>query len=312
MRLAVSIALVTACYRPQVAADVPCSPSGACPAGQMCVANFCVLDGTERPVDAADDAVIVVDAPPVIDARADAATPDAAADAMPDAAIMIDAAADAAKPMIAWQGTTTATVPQAGAASVTIARPTCATGDVMLAMVAMGNSGSAAMPTFLAPPGWTLVRRLDHDNDTTLLVYWHAAVALEPTTYTWGFSAMIEGVAWISCYANVDVNVPIDAESGDVDPSVGPAYSTPSITTTSANTMLVASFASHNTTGGINAWSPPAGTNVRANLNNGTTRSGLGVDELISAAGPTSVLTATVSVPEDYALVDLLALKPSP
>ena len=175
----------------------------------------------------------------------------------------------------------------------------------------MQNSGAPAMPGFTAPAGWTQVRRLDHATDTALLVYWHTATAVEPTSYTWQFSAQIEGVAWISCYANVDPSSPIDAEAGLVDSTAGPAYATPSITTTAPNAMLVATFVSHLATPPT-TWSGSAGTTVRASFNNGTSRSGLGEDQLVAATGPTGARMATASSPQDYALVHVLALRPLP
>ena len=213
---------------------------------------------------------------------------------------------------ITWKATTTQNIPSATAAtSVTVGQPTCASGDVEVAAIAMGNTGASTVPTFTEPAGWTLVRRSDHGSDTALLVYWHTAGAIEPSTYTWQFSAAIEGVAWISCYANVDPVAPIDVELGTLILNTGPTYATPSITTTVANAMVVATYASHVSVTPT-TWSAPAGTSVRANLNNGTTRSGLGIDEPVAAAGPTGALAATASVVQNYALVHVLALKPAP
>jgi hypothetical protein len=258
----------------------------------MCVANRCVLDGT--PADASD-----VDA--AVDAR------------LVDTARSIDAIPDAMSPAIAWVSATTATVLRgAPAMSVTVAQPTCATSNVMVAAIAMGNTGAATNPVFTPPTGWTLVRRSDHGNDTALLVYWHTAGAAEPATYTWQFTTLIEGVAWISCYANVDPTTPIDVEQGGVVATTGPDYAAPSITPTTANTMLVLTYIAHAPTATGTTWTPPALTNQRVNFNNGTSRSGTSADQLLGAANPTGALSATASEAQDYAIVESLALRPAP
>jgi hypothetical protein len=195
------------------------------------------------------------------------------------------------------------------AASITVAHPTCPAGDVMVAAVAMGSSGSAAVPVFTAPTGWTLIKRLDRNADTALAVYWHLAGAAEPTSYTWQLSAMIEGVAWISCYAHVDVAAPIEAQTGLVIETTGPAYATPAITTTAAYSMIVATFATH--AAAATTWLP-TGMTERVDVNNTTTRSGEATDHLVPAAGAPAAYSSTASSAQDYALVHVLALKPAP
>jgi hypothetical protein len=225
----------------------------------------------------------------------------------------VDAPPDAAPPPIMFKSRTTATVLQnVPAMSVTVAHPACAAGMVMVAAVAMGNSGALTNPVFTPPAGWTLVRRSDHANDTALLVYWHVAAAAEPTTYTWQFSTLIEGVAWISCYANVDTTTPIDIESGGVVATTGPSYAAPSITPTRPHTMLVLTYVSHAPTSTGTTWTPPPQTNQRVDLNNGTTRSGTSVDRLLATMTATGAASAVASEAQDYALVESLALRPAP
>lgn len=296
------LVLAVGCYRPSVETDVPCSVDGACPTGQMCIAGRCILDGTsvaDAPADSPDAATV------------DAATVDAVlADAHPDASPP-DAGIDAMPRMITWKATTTATIPDVGATSVTVTAPACASGDVLVGTIAMGRTGSPQVATFTPPAGWTLVDRIDRNKDSSLLVYWHVAGSGEPLTYTWQFTPQIEGVAWVSCYANVDTATPIDAERGLVISTVGPSYAAPSITTTSANTMLVAAWVTHDNATPT-TWTAPSNTTIRANLDNGTSRSGLGIDAPVAAIGPTGTHTATASVTQDYAIVDVLALKAAP
>jgi hypothetical protein len=284
--------LVVGCYNAHPAFDVPCSSTGACPLGQICVADRCVLEGT------IEDAL---DLDAAVDAR------------LLDAASPLDATPDAMPPAIRWKSTTTATVLQnAPALSVTVAHPACDAADVMVAAIAMGVTGAATNSVFTPPPGWTLVRRSDHGNDTALVVYWHAAGAAEPATYTWQFSTMIHGVAWISCYGNVDPIAPIDVEQGGVIATTGPSYAAPSITPTRASTMLVLTCVSHAPTSAGTTWMPPVQTSQRVNLNNGTTRSGTSADRLLSTTNPTGATLAIASEAQDYALVESLALRPAP
>jgi len=213
---------------------------------------------------------------------------------------------------ITWRSTTTAFVVQAGASLITVARPsTVASGDVLVAGVAMGNSGNSALTVFTAPSGWSLVRRLDCGTATTLAVYWHLAGASEPATYTWAFDASIEGEAWVSDYSGVDTVSPIDVETGAVDPQSATSYATPSLKTIAANTLVLGSFASHG--GSAATWTAPPSTTTRASLNNGSSRSGLAVEQAIAPASTTvGPWTAKVDMTQDYALAQLTALRPAP
>jgi hypothetical protein len=115
-------------------------------------------------------------------------------------------------------------------------------------------------------------------------------------------------VGWISGYVGVDGAAPINADAGRDVVGSGTAYSTPSLTTTVANAMLVASFAGHSA--GPSTWTAPPGMTVRANLNNADTRSGTSDEALQATAGVTGQKTATAVLAQDYALTHLLALKP--
>src|SRR5262245_11408154 len=102
-----------------------------------------------------------------------------------------------------------------GASSVTIPRPSgCAAGEVLGATLGMGSTGSPMQLGFTVPADWTLVRRIDRMTDTVLAIYSHVATSSEPSDYTWAFDEQGEGVAWISCYGNVDTAAPIDADAG--------------------------------------------------------------------------------------------------
>ncbi len=219
---------------------------------------------------------------------------------------------DAPSEPITWRSTSTATIPMTGDLGVTIDEPAgTASGDVLVAVLAMGSTGNSVMPVFQPPVGWTEIRRDDSNDDSTLISYWHAAGAGEPATYAWAFGDMIEGVAWISAYTGVLVDDPIAAQDGTVVADAGPTYAAPSITTEPA-TMLLVAFAAHDASdNGSTTWQSPAAATPRAQLNNGSTRSGLGVELAMLPAGTTGTIAATASMPQDYALVEIVALQPA-
>jgi hypothetical protein len=282
--------MAAACYHPSPQAGAPCARDGTCPAPLHCSAiNTC-----EPADDAGGDRDAAVDAPR-----------DAAHDAGYDAAIL-----DAPKAPIAWKATTTQTIPVSpNAMAVTLDIPAFAPGDVMIAAIAMGNTGQAAAPVFTPPSGWTLISQVDKGNDSALAMYRHVAANSEPATVTWTFNELMEGVAWISDYVNVSTTTPIDVDSPVLINTTGPGYTAPSVTTSTAGAMLVVTYAVHGST--KPTWIFPSGTQTRADLDDGTTRRGVGVDKRLVAAGSSPTLTLTASVAQDYALIDVLALRPN-
>lgn len=209
---------------------------------------------------------------------------------------------------IAWSDTSTAAVPSIGELGVAIPAPRCERDDVAIAVIAMGSTGSPTMAVVMPPDGWTLVRRLDHDNDTLLAVYSHPVGASEPADYTWSWDYKIEGVAWISCYAGVDVASPVMTEAGQVEADEGPGYTAPAVTADAPATLLVTYVSHCSSATPQTTWDAPEAATVRASLRNDNTRSGLGV-ELAIGPGPTGDLTATTSQTQDYALVHALVLR---
>src|SRR5437667_6237509 len=123
------------------------------------------------------------------------------------------------------------------ATSLAISRPAATVAnDVMVASIT-SRTGSGT-PTITPPLNWTLiVNTADSGNNLAVSTYWKVAgtAAADPGPYTFTVSSSrVEG--GISAYFNVDTTNPINASGGQVSSSA------PSITTTAANTMLVASF----------------------------------------------------------------------
>jgi len=282
------LAMLAGCYHADTPAGSPCISDAECPGGQTCAAQHCSLANG-----AIFDGALASDAP------ADTAV-------MPDATPLD---APAPPPLIQYKTTTSATVLQnAPATSLSIARPSCAGGE-MIASIAMGTTGAATLPVYTAPAGWTLVRRSDRNTDSSLAVYTHAASTADPATFTWTFDLAIEGVGWISCYANVDRADPIDVETGGALEEVGPIYTAPTLTTTGANEMIVGIIVAHRTAGAT-TWT--TSLTERIDLNNTTTRSGMAGDRRIANPGSTGTITTTASAAQDYAIGELLVLRQAP
>lgn len=283
------VAFVASCYRPNVVAGSPCGATGACPSPLVCAAT-----GTCETTD--------IDAP-LADARARDARP---IDARADAGLK---AKDAAG--IAWKAITSQTIPaSAPATSVAIPEPVgVALDDVMIAVVAMGQTGEALQPVFTPPSGWTLVSQVFEADDSGLAVFSHVAGLAETGTYTFTFNEAIEGVAWISVYSGVAKATPVDVYDGVLDSGSGVDYTAPTVTTTAADDVLVVAFASHDAATAT-TWTAPSAVNVRIDINDGTTRSGLGFDVAMPAPGPTAAFEAIASTTQDYALVQVTALRP--
>src|SRR5581483_3978296 len=136
------------------------------------------------------------------------------------------------------------------ATNLSIPTPTgTVAGDVLIAAIGFNNSSAAITP----PAGWTLVRRTDNSSTTSnsLAVYRRTAVTGEPASHAFAVAGGNFLVGGIQSFSGVDTANPIDAENGQTTPS-GTAHDTPSITTTTANAMLVTAhtYASSNT------WTP--------------------------------------------------------
>jgi hypothetical protein len=183
--------------------------------------------------------------------------------------------------------------------------------DVMIAAIGYQPNTLTITP----PAGWTLVGSSNNAAATanSLAVYQRIAGAAEPGAYQWTFGAgvLTAAAGGIQTFSGVDTTTTIDASSGAATAS-SVTHATPSITTTVANTMLVAAhtFASSAT------WTPPAGMAEaydRANLvvANAAGQSIEGSFGEQPAAGVTGTKTATASANADRGNTFILALRPS-
>jgi RHS repeat-associated protein len=194
-------------------------------------------------------------------------------------------------------------------ATLTITKPSgTATNDVLVASIAVTPSTAAITP----PSGWTLVRRMNNTGPTSnsLAVYYKAAAAGEPASYAWGLSGSSFTVGGIQGFTGIDIASPLDIENGQSTPS-GTTHAAPSITTTGANAMVVASHAFASS----QSWTPPSGMtesfDQRSGANSATGLSIEGSRVLLAVAGASGTKTATAAGSADAGNAHLLSLRPA-
>jgi RHS repeat-associated protein len=179
--------------------------------------------------------------------------------------------------------------------------------DVLVAAVGFNNVGAAVTP----PAGWTLVRRVNNTATTAnaLAVYRRVAQAGEPASHAFAIAGGTYLVGGIQAFSGVDTANPVDAENGQSTAS-SLNHDTPSITTSSANTMLVTAhtFASAAT------WTPRSGQTegferMSATKAAATGQAITGGYQLLAAAGASGTRRATASANADVGNTHILALR---
>jgi hypothetical protein len=156
-------------------------------------------------------------------------------------------------------------------------------------MVAAIYWDNSSHPTITAPTGWTLIREdTNTSSNQDVALYYRAASASEPSSYTWSANANIGFTGIISAYACVDTIAPIDAHAGETGSSGDPVA--PSITTTSANDWLIGVWSSWNNNVTLTA---PSGMTARRMLS-GSDPMTL-ADQPLGSPGPSGTRTATAS-----------------
>jgi len=191
--------------------------------------------------------------------------------------------------------------------NLTISTPAgTVSGDVLIAAIGFNNSGAAITP----PSGWTLVRRVNNSATTAnaLAVYRRRAVAGEPASHSFAIAGGAFLVGGIQAFSGVDTANPIDVENGQSTVS-GTNHDTPSVTTATANAMLVTAhtFASAST------WTPQAGLTEGfdrpSGANSATGQSIAGNYQLQALAGATGTKRSTAAVNADVGNTHILALR---
>src|SRR5207244_3591231 len=185
----------------------------------------------------------------------------------------------------------------ASATSLAISRPAgTLANDVMVATIS-SRTGSGT-PTITPPAGWTLIVNTP-GSGLAVSTYWKLAgtATADPGPYTFTVSSS-RVAGGISAYFNVDTNTPINAFGGAVSASA------PSITTTVANTMLVASFGE---AGGTQIGAPSGMTDrFHVQTSSSTNTASESADAAQAAAGATGAKTAA-----NATIGQLIALAPA-
>jgi hypothetical protein len=210
---------------------------------------------------------------------------------------------------IAFRSSSTTSYPSGSTSAMTATIPAgAAVGDLLVASVGFGNSGATALPSLSTPPGWTLVRRVDHLTVDSLSVYTHVRAAGEGAP-VWTASTAVGGDVSISAYTGAGSNA-VDVSAGK-DAGFASSYTAPSVVTTRSKELLLAGFFAHSNAGVPATWSVNAPVTLRSSVNNGGSRSVATADALQTAPGPSTAFAATASTPQDYALSYVLALVPA-
>jgi hypothetical protein len=201
---------------------------------------------------------------------------------------------------------------QAGPAvySLAINKPTGTTsGDILLAHLFVYYPGIE--PAVTPPSGWALLPgdagSIYVGTNDRSVIYYKVAGGSEPTTYTWTFSELIAVIGDIAAYSGGHATYPINACAAQATPQ-GTSHSTPSITTTATDTLLVTAF------GGVGfgsiTWTPPSGETERVDQYYGAAYISQELnDESKASIGSTGAKTATSSVMA-MAAAHIIALTP--
>ena len=121
-----------------------------------------------------------------------------------------------------------------GTGSVSVARPPgTATGDVLVACLALNGGGVAA-----APAGWSSIAAVTAISSTRVFGYYRVAGNAEPATYQWTLSSAVANGAGIVRYSGVDAVTPIDVAARTASGAAAKTGTVPGVTTTTVNTML--------------------------------------------------------------------------
>jgi hypothetical protein len=169
----------------------------------------------------------------------------------------------------------------------TVSKPSgVASGDLLLATLEVDEDPA----TVTAPSGWTLLQDTvgapGTGNAYHTQVWWKLAGASEPASYAW----TVSGGPWVDigvlAYTNVNQTSPIDV-SASRNAGTTSAPTTPAVTTSGANEMVVALFVNFES----GSWTAGSGMTRRYNFDSNEAQ-----DALQATAGTTGTKTATSTV----------------
>ncbi len=221
-------------------------------------------------------------------------------------------AATPAVAAITWVDSST-TAGSSAVSSIAVTKPAgLTTGDLMLAYVATRGGGQFPAP-ISAPPGWSAVLTDDDGSSIGVAIFRKVATAAEPASYSFALGASDRTAASIVVFRGVDGTNPVNASGSQVN-AASTTYTAPSITSNSANTMLVTFHGAVNgngtvatSTGMTQAYS--AGTSAG---NNGVVIGSSYAPQAAAGASGTKVSSGNTALVNMGALVALVALQAAP
>lgn len=199
----------------------------------------------------------------------------------------------------------------AGSTTISIANASSDRNQLLLAVVsARGGTGVTITP----PSGWVLINTIDSSTNLKSATYYRVQAATgEPTSYDFTFSVSQKATAVMAAYSGVDLGDPVNVNARQANTATTTATA-PSVTTTVANTMLVAMY------GKAQASTFTAGSGMT--LRDQTTSTGGGnantkvasalQDILQPVAGASGTKTMTTSTGTGVSIGHLIALRPDP
>jgi hypothetical protein len=193
---------------------------------------------------------------------------------------------------------------QVGAStSLVVAKPAgLATGDVMIATVS-----SRGIPNITPPAGWSLVTSTDNSTTMRQAVYWRAAGASEPASWTFTLSKAKAAVVQVNAYSGVSTTAPVRAFAASVNAS-GTTVTAPAVTATSGD-AVVAVFGTARSSNLTVAATLSKRTQI-SSVGGSNFVSGAEGDRIATVTGSTGTFTAT-SVGSAASVGHTLALKPA-
>jgi hypothetical protein len=199
-----------------------------------------------------------------------------------------------------------------GGGTITLPTPagTLLTDIVLAVFVCQFNISNPLTP----PSGWTLVQDGQQSGGIELIVYWANGNA---SFGAWGVSTNVPGtiVGFTIGYSGVDNTHPIDAAASAREDGFSTIATAPSVTTISANAMLVGFFGWWNgAASNLPVWSAEFGTHRQSGGHiDGAVIDSASIDAadaLQAIAGASGDKTATVSIGSNVAGI-LVPLRPA-
>jgi hypothetical protein len=185
----------------------------------------------------------------------------------------------------------------------TVNLPTYTAGDFMVVWLGNNLGSTAGTP---ASSGWTAQTSTNESSGLKGSFLTRKMATGDPTsiTVTWGGSTL--GVAEAVPFTGVNATTPVEVKGGQAEASTTAVatHSTPSVTTTTANDVLVSGFTTDNTS----TWTPVSTTGTElADAAAGTVSAGTYYSSPVTAGS--YARSATATTPSVKAVSALLALK---